>query len=140
MDEWQRDFEKRRPLLTLNQAEKKESTYVYIPSIRVSSKEMSSSIFSSNYGIEGFITPYRSKGIEWENDKKEENEIQPQSAPAKIIHSLNNKLFNIYYDEETYLEIPNSKVNHELYSLEMNKENVSPIQFCKNSKGKKCRL
>ncbi|EMR10207.1 hypothetical protein PNEG_01480 [Pneumocystis murina B123] len=137
LDEWRRKKEERKPLWTLKQ-KKEESTYVYVPSVKVS---LEPSIFSSIYATDGFITPCRQKEILILKDGKNKDKIkmQPQSAPAKINKSFHEK-FDIYYDEETYIEIPETKTNIEIFSLEMNKENMSPMKSKWLSRRKKYRL
>ncbi|KTW29801.1 hypothetical protein T552_01006 [Pneumocystis carinii B80] len=134
LDEWQRKKE-RKPLWTLKQKEDHELTYVYIPSVKVS---LEPSVFSSTYATDGFITPCRQKEIS-KGKNKDKTKLQPQSAPAKINKSFHEK-FDIYYDEQTYIEIPQIKTNIEIFSVEMNKENLSPIKSKWISRRKKYRL
>lgn len=137
LDEWLRKKEERKPLWTLKH-KKEESTYVYVPSVKVS---LEPSVFSSTYATDGFITPCRQKEILIFKDEKNKGKItmQPQSAPAKINKSFHEN-FDIYYDEETYIEVPETKTNIEIFSVEMNKENMSPIKSKWISRRKKYRL
>ncbi|KAG4301204.1 hypothetical protein PCANB_002485 [Pneumocystis canis] len=111
---------------------KDEPRYVFVASEEVTTD---SSVFSCTYAMEGFVTPSRERIKEVEKNTK----ILTQSAPAKSEQSSFKK-FDIYYDKETYIQIPGMEMNTELFSFEMNKENISPEKSKWVSHGKKSRL
>lgn len=98
------------------------------------------SVFSCMYATEGFVTP--SREAEGKMSGKEGGEkntgTAPQSAPAKTSLCL-FKEFDIYCDEEVYVEMPR-EAGVDIFSLEMNKENLSPAKSRWASQGKKYRL
>ncbi|KAG5518711.1 hypothetical protein PMAC_002680 [Pneumocystis sp. 'macacae'] len=98
------------------------------------------SVFSCMYATEGFVTPSReAEGKMGGREGGEKNTgTAPQSAPAKANQCL-FKEFDIYCDDEVYVEMP-KEAGMEVFSLEMNKENVSPVKSKWISQEKKYRL